>query len=97
LREGCSFALLEALSLAKPVVAFNTCGINEVIQNRVNGILVEPFDVRQMAEAIVQVYNDKDMAKRLGQAGYERVKNAYSLQTGIRRIESEYLNIVEAI
>ncbi len=90
LREGCPAALLEALSLARPAVGFDVPGIKEIIRHGENGILVEPFDVEQMAKEIVALCRDLDYAQRLGRRGKELVEKKYSIQAEMEKIENEY-------
>lgn len=66
LLEGCPLALLEAMSFGKPIVATSVGLIPEVIQDRVNGILVPPSDSECLAKAIQEVLADDGLAKRIG-------------------------------
>ena len=93
LREGCSLSLLEALSFAKPVVAFRVPGIQEIIQNGKNGIMVEPFDVQQFALAIITLCKDKNYARKLSLNGRALVQEKFSISAGIAKIEWIYRNV----
>lgn len=90
LREGCPLSLLEALSFAKPAVAFRVPGIQEIIQNGENGIMVEPFDVQQFASAIITLCKDKNYARKLGLNGRALVQEKFSISAGIGKIEQIY-------
>ncbi|MEO6392807.1 MAG: glycosyltransferase family 4 protein, partial [Pyrinomonadaceae bacterium] len=71
LAESFGFAALEAMSLAKPVVAFDTGGLPEVIGD--GGLLVPQGDSTELAEAIAAVWANPELAQRLGAAGRARV------------------------
>ncbi len=90
LREGCPLSLLEALSFAKPAVAFRVPGIKEIIQNGENGIMVEPFDVQQFASAIITLCKDKNYARKLSLNGRALVQEKFSISAGIAKIERIY-------
>ena len=55
-------------------------GMPEVIQHRVNGLLVEPGDITGLAKAMDQLASDPEAARRLGDTGREIAANRYSLE-----------------
>ncbi|KKG00520.1 hypothetical protein DU40_17820 [Methanosarcina mazei] len=62
---GVSIALLEAMSMGKPIIATSVGGIPEAIEDGVNGLLVEPNYV-DIAEKIEYLLNNKDIMAKLG-------------------------------
>ncbi len=89
-REGCPFTLLEALSFAKPVVAFDVPGIREIIINGENGILVEPFNLAKFISAIIKICKNPEDAKILGENGRRLVQSKFSLASEVKKIELLY-------
>ena len=89
--EGVSLTLLEAMASEKPVVATNVGGNPEVVTDGVTGFLVPPKEPERMAEAIIRILSDRDMAKRMGEAGRKRVEEKFSLE----RMVKEYQEIYE--
>jgi glycosyltransferase involved in cell wall biosynthesis len=79
LAEGLSNALLEAMACGLPVVATNIGGTNEVIKNGVNGILVEPKNSEQLAQAILSLMKNQKYAYRLGINARKTITEKYSL------------------
>ena len=69
LSDGLPLALLEAMSVGKPIVATPVGGIPEVIDNGRNGLLVEP-DADVVAEAIEKLLKDEKLRTRLGHNAY---------------------------
>jgi glycosyltransferase involved in cell wall biosynthesis len=67
--EAFGVALLEAMASGTPVVATRVGGIPELVQHGENGWLVEPDDPEELAEAILAVLGDPDLAARLGRNG----------------------------
>jgi len=70
--EGWGLSLMEAMVCRKPVVASRAGGIPELVRDGIDGILVDPGDVRWLAEAIVSLLNDPQLRERMGGAGRDR-------------------------
>jgi len=87
--EGLSNALLEAMATELPVVATKIGGTEEVIENKRNGILVEPDEVEQLAKEIIMVLSQPELARKLGQEARRTIEKNYSI--GI--IAQKYLQI----
>jgi glycosyltransferase involved in cell wall biosynthesis len=66
--EGLGRVLVEALCRGRPVVASRVGGIRDVVEDGVNGILVEPRRPEQLADALVRVLADRALAERLASA-----------------------------
>jgi glycosyltransferase involved in cell wall biosynthesis len=93
LAESFGFALLEAMSLGKPVVASMTGGIPEVVADGETGLLVPPADSQALAEAICRVLQDPEWAQSLGAAGRHRAA-AFGFEPMIRGYESIYERVI---
>lgn len=72
--EGLPMALLEAMAYGMAVVATAAGGIPEVVDDGVDGILVEAGSAEELAEALVDVAADGDLRRRLGVAARARVE-----------------------
>lgn len=70
--EGFGIVYLEAGLYKKPVIAGRSGGVEDAVNNNVNGLLVNGEDYTEIAQAIIRLYNDEALRIRLGQAGYER-------------------------
>ena len=90
LAEGLSNALLEAMACGLPVVATRVSGNQDVIEDGVNGFLVEPKDVRGLAEAIEKILVDEKLAEKMGQANRQKIMEKYSLQVTVDRYRNLY-------
>jgi len=93
LMEGVSIALLEAMAASKPVVATNVGGNPEVVKENITGILVPPENSQVLAEAVVSLLNDEDKRSKMGNAGFQRVKEVFSLNKTVRAYEKIYLDV----
>jgi glycosyltransferase involved in cell wall biosynthesis len=72
LSEGFSLAVLEALACATPVVATKSGGPEEIVEEGVSGLLVEPSDSGALTRAIRRVLTEPDLAARLRREGPPR-------------------------
>lgn len=75
--EGLPYAPLEAMALAKPVVGTDVTGLRDIIQHQVNGILVPAESAQALAQAIVALLEDEDLATRLGKEGRRSLGQRY--------------------
>jgi glycosyltransferase involved in cell wall biosynthesis len=94
--EPFGLVLVEAMAAAKPVVAFRTGGVPEVITPDVTGLLVAPQDSAALAEAIVQLLTDPVRARALGRAGRARAERQFEVGAYARTIEALYASVLAA-
>jgi glycosyltransferase involved in cell wall biosynthesis len=78
--ENCPIVILEAMACGTPVIATNTGGIPEIIENGYNGILVPKHDIDALAEAISFVIQNHTLAKELSKAAKRTVKEKFTLE-----------------
>ena len=77
--EGIPNAVLEYMSLAKPVVATDGGGTHELLVDGETGFLVPPRDATRLAERLTTLLDDAALRQRLGQAGRARALTHFSL------------------
>jgi glycosyltransferase involved in cell wall biosynthesis len=65
-REGAPRSLIEAAACGLPIVATDVPGCREVVSHKINGLLVPPFNSRLLAEAIVELLNDRELRVAMG-------------------------------
>lgn len=65
--EGLPCAIIEARLTKLPIIAYNVGGISEVIENNLNGHLINPGDWKQMAKKMVQLITNFDHYQKLSQ------------------------------
>jgi glycosyltransferase involved in cell wall biosynthesis len=78
--ENLGLAPMEAMSAGRSVVASGTGGLPEVVENMRTGVLVPPGDPEALADALLRVISDDELASRLGTAGRSRVLEKFSLE-----------------
>ena len=82
--EGMPNALLEAMSCALPCIATRVSGSEDILEQGLNGLLVEPDQPQQLAYALRLLVEDTDLAMQLGWLGFETVMRYYQLGTTIQ-------------
>lgn len=95
LSEGIPMVLLEALALARPVVASRVGGIPEVIEDRVTGWLVGSGYEGELAEACMALMDDYDLAERFGRAGQQRVSERFSVGSMAEKVAGMYRSLLQ--
>jgi len=92
-REGAPRSLIEAASMARPIIATDVPGCREVVLPGINGLLVPVMDVAALAEAMLTLAGDPDLRHRMGQAGRRRVL----LEFAERRIIRDTIKIYKQL
>lgn len=88
--EGMGSTLLDAMASRLPVVATRVGGIPEVVTHEQTGLLVPPRNPQALASAILRIYQDRHLASRLGNKGYEVVHQKFSAQAMARQVIDLY-------
>jgi glycosyltransferase involved in cell wall biosynthesis len=88
--EGFGLVLVEAMAAGRPVVASAVGPIPEIVEDGVTGLLVPPGDPAALADAIVRLLRDPDLAAAFGRAGRARVERELREDTMVERTEALY-------
>jgi len=89
-REGLNLSIIEAMSMAKPVVTTNVGGTRELIEDGVNGFLAQPGNVDELAEKLNLLAGNQELRLKMGAAGRRIFKEKFTASIMIREIESLY-------
>ena len=93
-REGLPATLMEAASMAKPVVTTNTFGCRDVVDDNINGFLVPVGDSASLAKKINILAEDKDLRYQMGQAGREKALNEFDVNKVVKQYMEYYEKII---
>ncbi|GAA0121636.1 MAG: glycosyltransferase [Clostridium argentinense] len=74
-KEGFGVVYIEAMSFGKPVIGVRGEGINDIIEDGVNGMLVEPKDVYSLMDKLEKLIVSKELRENIGKRGQEKVIN----------------------
>ncbi len=89
-RDGLPNVLMEALSQKLPCLATDVSGIPELINHGDSGWLVSPGDPERMAEAAEKLIKNPELRKKLGDAGYKRLKTDFTLDKCLLQIAERF-------
>ena len=92
--EGFPMITLEAMAMAKPIVAAKIDGITEQITDGINGILIPPKDSSAIAQAIITLINNRGKAKAMGLAARKKVEQEFSVDKMVAETEKVYLSLL---
>ncbi|PYR52684.1 MAG: hypothetical protein DMF89_01870 [Acidobacteria bacterium] len=93
--EGLGTSLLDAMACSKAVVATRVGGIPEVVHEGVTGLLVEPRDHRQLANAILELLRNHEQREHYGTAGFERVRERFTVERMLAETVAVYARVVD--
>lgn len=94
LSEGMPLALLEAMAVGKPVIASMVGGIPEAVTHEETGLLVLPGNHREFSRAIVRLYQDGSLARKLGISARQRIRLAFTVERMARETLSFYYKVM---
>jgi len=86
--ESFSNAALEALNCGLPIVATTVGGYPELIINGKEGLLVSPYDSKQLAVAIMKLIENEAFRTKLGSKGREKARENYNQAKKIKELEN---------
>jgi glycosyltransferase involved in cell wall biosynthesis len=93
-REGLGVAALEAMALARPVVASRVGGLAEAVLHEGTGLLVPPEEPAALADALERLLRDPALRERLGAAGPARVAARHSAKAMVDAYAALYAEVL---
>ena len=94
--EGFGMVCAEAQAMGKPVVAFSSGAISEIISHGATGFLAEERDCKALAEYLLVLLQDVELRKRFGRAGREAMLRHFDLEQCTRQLEKIYWRVLHA-
>lgn len=85
--ESFAIVFLEAMAAGTPVIGGNVGGTVELIQNKKNGFLVNPFDSRKLSEYIIRLLKDNSLREQIINEGRKTVQKFSIEQMGEQHIK----------
>lgn len=92
--EGMPNALLEGMACGLPCVATRVSGSEDAISDGINGLLVEPEQPAELAQALRRIIEDADFAQRLGREARATILRDYQLTTIVERCLELYRRLL---
>jgi glycosyltransferase involved in cell wall biosynthesis len=80
-KEGLPNVLLESMSMKVPVVSSKMAGVPEIVKDGINGFMVEPGKVDQLADAINRIWSDQEKYKKMCENGRFLMEKGFDKET----------------
>ena len=84
----------EAMSAGRPVIGTNAGGIPEIIDDGVNGYLVEPENPEQIAEKVIKLFSEEKLLKELGRNARKKAEE-FSIEKHVDTLEKIYEEVMK--
>lgn len=94
-REPFGRSIIEAMAMQIPVVAVDSCGPAEIIENGKSGILVPEGDLDAMVYAVLKLLKNKAAAFEMGQHALARVESGFSMKDFAANVKSVYMELLK--
>ncbi len=94
LSEGISNAVLEAMAIGLPVVSTNVGGMSEVIETEITGLLVEPYEPGQIAQAIKRFVEEPDLKVSCIKNARERIEAEFGFERLVQVFDRNYESLI---
>ncbi len=80
---------------ARPVVATSIDGVTEVAQHDVTALLVPPGEPDPLADGIISLLKDQELASRLGEAGRKLAEERFALSRTVEDVDQFYTTLLQ--
>jgi glycosyltransferase involved in cell wall biosynthesis len=90
LTEGTPMALLEAMAVGVPAIATSVGGVPKVIEDGVNGFLINPADSEALADKIMTLIHNSSLSKKIVENAIDIIEKEYNVHEWCRKIETQY-------
>ncbi|MEY2832327.1 MAG: hypothetical protein RLZZ574_1585 [Cyanobacteriota bacterium] len=93
LSEAFGMSLVEAMATETPVIATKIGGMPEIVDDHVTGLLVEPGNPQELADAAVKLISNPEQAREMGKAGRKKVRQHYTWAKIVESLVNTYAAI----
>lgn len=93
--EGMSNALLEYMAAQLPVIASRVGGNPELVEDGITGLLVPPENADALADAVLKLLRDPQLARRVALNGHEFVTQNFSFERLARDVDAMYSELLQ--
>ena len=92
--EGAGISILEAMAVGLPIVATKVGGIPEVVTDNITGLLVNPYDISNLAKAISKLLSKPELIISMGENGREKVFREFDPKRFVDQHEHIYKSLI---
>lgn len=91
--EGFGIVYMEASRCRKPVIGGNSGGVVEAVLHEETGLIVDPHSPEAVAGAVIRLYEDPGLSRRLADTGYQRAKQKFHYRYIVRSFDAFLSNL----
>ncbi|MFH2069917.1 MAG: glycosyltransferase family 4 protein [Elusimicrobiota bacterium] len=89
--EGLPRAAVEAMCLAKPVVAYGVDGLVDIVQDGETGFLAEPKDINKLSERVITLLKDPVLSRKIGETARDSIDETFDIDYMVRQQGDLYI------
>ena len=93
--EGIPNSLLEPMALAKPVVATAVDDIPELVQEGIEGLLVQDQDLEGLVAGLKKLVDRPELRQRMGRAGQEKIGREFEMKSQVAKYARLYDHLLK--
>lgn len=90
LQQGLGTIMLEAMACGRPVIASRVGGISNTITNESTGLLIPPSDSDAIAEKLIFLLQNPELARKIGESGKNHVRKNFRIDQAVRHVADLY-------
>lgn len=88
--EGLPYVVIEALSTGLPIIASNVGGIAEVVDNEINGFIIQPGEIEKLVMYLITLAGDDKLRRNMSHANRIKAMEHYSVDNALCNIEKTF-------
>ncbi len=93
--EGFGLVFLEAMNAELPIVGFDVPATNEIVKHNESGLLISPYNTKEMGEEIANLLENKIFQKKLSQGAQQRLLSYFCLERMVSETEEFYTDALK--
>lgn len=93
LQQGLGAVMLEAMALGRPVIATGVGGVNTIVRDGETGLMVPPSNSEELARHIIELLENPDRARAIGNAARRLVESDYSVDRMVKQFVQIYRDV----
>ena len=92
--EGLPISIIEAMRAEMPIIASNVGGVNELVQDEVNGFLIPRGNISELVDKLKYILHHKELIKSMGEASRKIYEEEYTADRMNKKILSVYNEVI---
>jgi glycosyltransferase involved in cell wall biosynthesis len=92
--ETFGMPVAEAMATSLPIVASRVGALSELVENEKSGLLAAPNDPAALANAVLRLLSDRDLAQALGRAARQRAEELFSWEKAVAKLQCLYAGLL---